>query len=232
VAGESDRFSYVRVVREVEPTVELEQFLARVAAHGIEYLGDKNSTLVRVPAPLHEQLQAGYEPKFVRVGIPAATVHRPDNTRATLFERRLPRSQRANSYLRRLQERFMKLDLDSIGPLSATDVHSARTEDYIIETTSPERAKYEREFSLILQDGPVARQIRLQHEALYGLASQHRSLPNELIADPTIVPILTVPAHSDGQAVNELVEQVNQEATFGSLVNLRFYGPEVNAKIR
>lgn len=230
--NEADRSSYVRVSREVVPTPELEKFLARIEDIGRK-LGDKDSTTRHESARLEEKLREGFEPRIRGIGIAALHMYPVTSLRSTLFEVRRPRSQRDNSYLKRLSDR-LEPAVERIKSESP-DVVTA-TAGYLIESTRPEHSGRVREYGVVLNDGPTQRLFVQENNGLYAQAATNvrgkvRQIEPAQITDPTIVSVLTVPGKTDYGLLQDFVEQVNEEA-FEPNVHIMFEVPDQVLKRR
>lgn len=231
--AEADRFSYVRAVHEVKKNDQLDDFLRRVSGIGLEVLGYRHSSLISVRPGDEEALTE--EPTTTLKGIGAGHVetYAASALRTTVFERRLPRSQRANSALNRLATRLMKIDFESLNLPARSLVSQPQ---YLIESTDSDY-KNVREFALVLEKDATADYLRAEAEFLKASFAQKSGNPRyESEIDPTIVPILTVPATADGRKVETFTGQVNdmimEEAMYGRGLKIEFDHIEINSKLR
>lgn len=231
------RSSYVRVAREVLPTNHLNKFRERLEDIAGEFLPNRGST-VRGTARTSEELRReGVNPQMRTIGLPAATVYPINGLGVTLFERRLSRSQRANSNLVRLIGKLAEVDLLSLADTSTPET-IALTASQIVETTSRLQDQTKREFSLVIDDGPALWRLRTEHESLHEYVGKStRRSADQIIsedpwANPDVIPILSISRWTDKWAVNEFVQRMSFEGTSDPLVVLDLNIPELDSKIR
>jgi hypothetical protein len=231
--AEASRFSYVRAIHEVKKSDQLDDFLRRVSGIGLEVLGYRSSSLIQM-RPGNEDVLTE-EPTTTLRGVGAGYVetYAASALRTTVFERRLPRSQRANSALSRLAARLMKVDFEGLGLPDSPLVSSPQ---YLIESSDPEN-KNIREFALVLEKDPTTEYFDAEAEFLKSSFAQKSRNPRyDIDIDPSVVPILTIPATVDGRKVENFTGQVDdmimEEAMYGHGLEIAFDHIEINSKLR
>ncbi|TAH35392.1 hypothetical protein EYC59_02335 [Candidatus Saccharibacteria bacterium] len=100
------QYSYIRCVREVQPTPPLEEFLARARTVGKTIFGTKRGLMVRLPVAWEDELQPNYVPQYEGTSIARVNVFAAHTLHATLFERRGTASEGTNDVLTRAYNRI------------------------------------------------------------------------------------------------------------------------------
>jgi hypothetical protein len=236
-ANEFDRVSYVRVLHEVKPSPELRPFLARVSGIAIEELGYSGSTMMSEKTATSSDDLMRFEPTLRVVGISRADLYPLTGLRTVAFERTLPRSQRANKSLRRLEARLSNADI------SDSDIEPKILRgcaEYMIESTRPEHRNV-REFALEFAKDGLQAYLRAEHEALYehsGIKSNSKLSEQNYgtFIDPTVLPLLTIPSDTDGHAVDRFMDAVNEMimeyAMYGQGLEVELEDREIVTRLR
>lgn len=101
------QYSYLRSIREVEPSPSLEEFLVRglVVSKRIFGLKDKG-WMVKLPATREEELSPGRMAQYEGVGLPDVTIFPAKSLRVTLLERRALTTHEANDLILRAYNRI------------------------------------------------------------------------------------------------------------------------------
>jgi hypothetical protein len=229
-----ERTSYVLASREVNPTMDLRLFLARVTDIGVEVLGYGATTLAPEHASISEQLEPDYEPSRRGVGIPVIDTSKASELWLTLFEVRRPKGPHDSAYLKRLYNRLERLKL----PQASSDGPMRVTSNVITESTLPIRSGHEREYGLEIAEGPGLDQIVAEHEAIYAAArqpagrKQAEPIDPLTIRNPGIVPIFKLPGKIDAGLTEEFVTELNHRLFFGTYVHLEIDEPEWTQRLR
>lgn len=234
-----DRFSYIRATHEVLPTPELVQFLGAISKMGLDEVGTGDNTLVRKKATLDEELSPDFVPLYEVVGLPMVEVSTAASLRVTIFEDRLAKNSRNDKSLKRLLTRLLEVDLDAVRPdRESIPLGLKAAARHLEESLIPQRPGQNREFGLVLEDGPIKRFFQAEQTALYRAANAKvGSTGAEPISreypDPAFVPVFRIPKAVSEEAVVTLLERIEAAAALaGPLVTLHFDELEWDSKSR
>ena len=179
VAAESRRYSYIRAIREIEPSLALEKFIARAMRIGNVALGFKDSTFFELPHSPEEELQEGFEPERVGIGLAAATIYPVRELRYTHFERLVKREEGLSRDISRMYAKVTAAESQHEKTLQTRLEHIR--EQYGIEndsrvvlgvggvaiSTKPQYRHLGEEYALSLTDGPVAQAMIEYNETIF-----------------------------------------------------------------
>lgn len=236
-----DRYSYVRIARAVEPTEHVSDFFEKIRQYSEEILPQRRLRSIPVVQTLEDLKQQGIDPAVKAMKVTGLKTYNEDDLSVLYYERRLPRSQRANSNLIRLLGKLSQINYDQLLDEPSPEIVHADSY-YVIDSTSRLHFndKNRREFSLVLEEGPACIRFLRENRAFLSKAgpSIEREYMHSVVStdvEPTeeagIVPVFTVPARSDAEAVNALVDRVNLDGIASPLVTLNFMVPELQSKL-
>lgn len=93
------QYSYIRALREVEPSPSLDEFFARARTIAKKVFGLKGTWVQELPASLEEALQPDFQREYEGTGALNVTFFAASSLRATLFERRARPSEEVNEII-------------------------------------------------------------------------------------------------------------------------------------
>ncbi len=235
------RYSYVRVAREVEPTEHVSNLFARLRDYS-ENLPVRKTIGINIAQSVDELKEQGQWPQVRPLEIRNIRFNDEDNLKVVYHEERLPRNQRTNSKLIRSLGFLSQIDFDNLTENRTPEVLPVDCH-YVIDSTSRTGfvEKNYREFSLVLSEGDALFRLLQEQRALLsqmGRATRrdYRQLATDsdeiAVSELGIVPIFTVPRQTDAEAVDTYVDRINLDGLGKPLVTLNLMPPELQSKIR
>lgn len=176
----SNRYSYLRAIREIEPSLALERFLGKVSHIGVQTLGFKDSTLVRRRRSLDEELSTLAGSVVDGIGLAHLQVYPANSLRLVQFERTLEAKPAHNTLIHKVIDRVVGSEqlerrLEGLahdyGFIDQEGLREVRTElevkaERVVDATRPQYAAKGEEFALTIADGEVASYLREEADIL------------------------------------------------------------------
>ena len=229
------RFSSLRVVREVEPTIPVIKFREKVGQIGLQVFGASDLTYVADRGTLEEELRPGYVASQTKLPISAAKVYPANSLRVVLYERRAPSIMKMESNFERAKTWIRRKTTPSVSGRNfgsdhwraelaeAAAKHGIEDPDrigvygsFVVATSNPDFAHLGREYSVMLLESPETEYLYDEKDIVHGIlrAMPHsrRSVYPEGPATTIGIAIARVPLEASDELREEFVSRVSREA--------------------
>ncbi len=238
-AEKPQRFSSLRVVREVEPTQAVTDFCIKVAEISFQEFGEARAVHVKDRPRRELELQPGYETPDMRVATSSANVYDKNNLQVVLFERRAPTEmglgrsfEVAKSWIRRSTTGTAPISrrVNTATTAELTDyerlfdaalAHGINNPDHIdVQCVSitpiinPDYAGQGREYGLVFANGPESSYLHDEADIISGAlrkARHHRKIIYPTQRTHLDLGVMRIPAVAPDEQVDNFIDRVQDE---------------------